>query len=112
MTSIQVQKVIFAFNVMKIIGEIIEFCNLGDVNADMNKLVQAITTITINDEEPQLANSMLVLFVRGLFSKFVFSYVQFPCTALSGNQMYEPFWEVVKRFEFCGFKVCVYYVSY
>lgn len=86
-------------------------CNLGDVNADMNKLEQAITTITINDEEPQLANSMLVFLVRGLFSKLVFPYVQFPCTALSGNQMYEPFWEVVKRLEFCGFKLCVYYVS-
>ena len=104
MTSIQVQKISFAFNIMKIIGEIIGFCNLGDVNADMNKLEQAITTITINDEERQLANSMLVFLVRGLFSKLVFLYVQFPCTALSGNQMYEPFWEVVKRFEFCGLR--------
>ena len=78
------------------------------MNADINKLEQAITTITINDEEPQMANSMLVFLVRGLFSKLVFPYVQFPCTALSGNQMYEPFWEVMKRLEFCGFKVCVY----
>ena len=48
---------------------------------------------------------MLVFLVRGLFSNLKFLYAQFPCTALSGNQMYQPFWEAVGRHELCGFKV-------
>lgn len=52
-----------------------------------------------------LANSMLVLMVRGLLSRLQFPYAQFPCTALSGHQLYEPFWEAVGRLECCGFKV-------
>ena len=54
---------------------------------------------------PPLANSMLVFMVRGLFSHLRFPYVQIPCTALSRDQLYDPFWEVVRRLELCGFKV-------
>ena len=52
-----------------------------------------------------LANSMLVLMVRGLFSQLQFPYAQFPCTALSGHQLYELFWDAVGRLEGCGFMV-------
>ncbi len=57
------------------------------------------------DKTTPLANSMLVLLVRGLFSKLQFPYVQFPSTSLAGDQMFEPFWEAVERLELCGFKV-------
>lgn len=50
-------------------------------------------------------NSMLVLFVRGFFSKLHFAYAQFPCTSVSGDKMYDPFWEAVSHLEMCGFKV-------
>ena len=53
----------------------------------------------------QFANLMLVFLVRGLFCQFQFPYTQFPCTALAGDQMYDPFWECVSRLEFCGFKI-------
>lgn len=43
--------------------------------------------------------------VRGLFSPLQFAYAQFPCTDLSGEQMYDPFWEAVGRLEMCGFRV-------
>ena len=56
-------------------------------------------------EKDPLANSMLVLMVRGLFSRLEFPYAQFPCTAVSGDQMYDPFWEAVSRLERCGLKV-------
>ena len=52
-----------------------------------------------------LANSMLVLMVRGLFTHMQFPYAQFPCTALSGDMMFDPFWEAVCRLERCDFKV-------
>ncbi len=45
------------------------------------------------------------ILVRGLFSKLQFPYVQFPCASLTGDQMFEPFWEAVGRLELCGFKV-------
>lgn len=51
------------------------------------------------------ADSMLVILVRGLFSQLKFPYAQFPCTSLSGDQMYDPFWEAVGRLELCGLKV-------
>lgn len=43
--------------------------------------------------------------VKGLFTKLEFPYCQFPCTALSGDQMYHPLWEAVERLKLCGFKV-------
>ena len=48
---------------------------------------------------------MLVLMVRGLFSKLEFAYAQFPCNELSGDQMYEPLLDAVARLERCGFRV-------
>lgn len=43
--------------------------------------------------------------VRGLFSDLKFPYAQFPCSSVSGDQLFEPFWEAVRRLEKCGFKV-------
>lgn len=57
------------------------------------------------NEEPIMANSMLVFLVRGIFTKLLFPYAQFPCCALSGDQIYQPFWEAVSRIELCGLKV-------
>ncbi len=34
-----------------------------------------------------------------VFNKLQFPYAQFPCVDLSGDLLYEPFWEA------CGFKV-------
>lgn len=48
---------------------------------------------------------MLVFMVRGLLSNLEFPYAQFPCTTLTGEQIFVPFWEAVSRLERCGFKV-------
>lgn len=48
---------------------------------------------------------MLVFLVKGLFGQLQFPYAQFPCDALAGDQMYEPFWDAVGRIELCGFRV-------
>ncbi len=57
------------------------------------------------DTQEPLANSMLVLMVRGLFSRLQFPYAQFPCTSISGDQFYDIIWEAVCHLERCGFKV-------
>jgi hypothetical protein len=46
-----------------------------------------------------LAKSMLVLMVRGILSGFQIPYAQFPCVNLTGEQLYNIFWESVERLE-------------
>lgn len=75
-------------------GELVGFTNLGEINSHLLKLQQSQdTSIT------PLANSLLVVMVRGLFSSLQFPYAQFPCTKLSGDLMYDIFWEAVERLE-------------
>ena len=95
-----------------IAGAIIGFTNLGHVNSHLRAFENAnktdndyslplanktdddyslpLANKTDDDYSLPLANSILVLLVRGLFTKLYFPYAQFPCTALSGDQMYEP----------------------
>ena len=61
-------------------------------------------TIEGKQVEEKLADHMLVLMVKGLFTTLD-PYVQFPCCGLSGDQMYDPFWEAVGRLERYGFRV-------
>ena len=82
-------------------GSIIGFCNLGDINTHLGALEMQDDKVA----SPELANSMLVFLVRGLFTNLSFPYAQFLCTALSGEQMYDLVWEAVSRLELCGFKV-------
>ena len=84
-----------------ITGSIIGFCNLGDINSHLIALEKQGSKA----QSPELAKSMLVFLVRGLFTNLSFPYAQFPCTALSGEHMYDPVWEAVSRLELCGFKV-------
>ena len=83
------------------VGSIIGFVQLGDINSHFAALENQLD----NDQLEPLANSMLAIFVRGLFSNLNFAYSQFPCTSLSGDKLYDPFWEAVDRLELCGFKV-------
>ena len=85
------------------LGEIIGYINLGDINNHLLELEQSMTKE--NDRGKPLAKSMLVLMVRGLFSKLQFAYAQFSCSTLSGHHLYPIFWEAVERLERCGFRV-------
>ncbi len=78
------------------------YTNLGDVNTHLQEFEQSLEK---EDVQEPLANSMLVLMVRGLFSKLQFPYAQFPCTSVSGDQFYDIFWDAVCRLERCGFRV-------
>ena len=84
-------------------GAMIGFTRLGDVNDHLLQFEWSLT----NDQSsfPPLAKSMMVFMVHGLFSKLQFPYAQFPCANLSGDLLYEPFWEAVRCMETCGLKV-------
>ncbi len=78
------------------------FTDIGDIN---NHLLSFENSLEAAEAEVPIADSMLVMMVKGLFSRLQFPYVQFPCNELSGEQMYDPFWEAVERLERCGFRV-------
>ena len=75
------------------LGNIIGFTNLGEINSHLEQFDKS--TDSNNDSQLTLANSMLVMMVKGLFSKLHFHLAQFPCTTLAGDQIFEPFWEAV-----------------
>ena len=76
--------------------------NLGEIN---NHLLAFEKTLEDSNTDPSPAKAMLVVMVRGLFSKLQFAYAQFPCLNLNGYQLYSIFWEVVEQLERCGFAV-------
>ncbi len=82
-------------------GELIGFCDIGDIN---NHLLQ-VEKSTEEDPKPALAKSMLVFMVRRLFGSLKFPYAQFSTKDISGDLLFQPFWDVVYHLEMCGFKV-------
>ena len=84
-------------------GQMISFCNLGEVNDQLLAFEQSLSEG--EPSSPDLARTMMVFMVRGLFSKLQFPYVQLPCGNISGDLLYEPFWEAVRRLEMCGLRV-------
>lgn len=91
------------YNCILFIGALIGFTNLGDITSHLAEFERSLES----DRFPtnSIANSMLVLMVRGLFSQLKFPYAQFPSTSLCGHEMYEVVWDTVGRLECCGFKV-------
>ena len=86
------------------LGEVVGYTDLGDINQHLQRFEQQLLENARGEDLPH-ADSMLVILVRGLFSQLKFPYAQFPCTSLSGDKMYDPFWEAVGRLELCGLKV-------
>jgi hypothetical protein len=85
-------------------GKLLGFVDLGNIN---NHLVRFEESICEDNDGaiPPLANSMVVFMLKGLFSSFQFTYTQFPCARLTGEQLFNIFWESVFRLERIGFKV-------
>ena len=85
-------------------GTLVGFVNLGDTNSHLlayERSLQQDTTPTC----PQLAKTMMMFMVRGLFTSLRFAYAQFPCKNVTSDLLFDPFWEAVYRLESCGFKV-------
>ena len=76
---------------------------MGDVNNSLIKLEHALSSDV--KQEPPLARTMMVFMVRGIFSTFQYNYAQFACSTLTGDLIFDPFWESVFRLEWMGFKV-------
>ena len=77
-------------------GELIGFMNLGDTNNHFMNLQQAAEDGQSGKIRP-LAKSLLVIMVRGLFSSLQYPYAQFACLNLTGDLMFDVFWEAVER---------------
>ena len=84
-------------------GALLGFTNLSDINSHLNRFEQSLQANMIS--ESALAKTMLVIMVRGLFTKPQYPYAQFPSVKLSGDQIFDPFWEAVYRIERCILKV-------
>jgi len=83
-------------------GEMIGFSNIGDINNCLEAFQRDCEDDT---QKPQLATHMLVFMVSGIASKLNYPYAQFPCTSLSGDQLYSLVWGCIRRLEGIGFKV-------
>ena len=84
-------------------GTVIGYANLGDIN---KHLLEFESSISNGDGLPLVpAKTMMVFMVRGLFNSLQFPFAQFPVAELSGELLYEPFWEAVMRLENIGLKV-------
>jgi len=85
-------------------GAMIGFANLGEINEHLLCFERSLCSED-KPADPQPVKTMLVFMVRGLFNSLQFAYAQFPSADLSGELLYDPFWEAVMRLENCGLKV-------
>ncbi len=83
-------------------GALVGFSDLGDINAHLNAFEQSLSADKCDES---LATTMLVIMVRGLFTKIQYPYVQFPARNLSGHELFAPLWEAVFRLEKSTLKV-------
>ena len=83
----------------------IGFTELGKVTMHLLEFEHQLQSDEV--VKPELAKTMLVFMVQGLFNSLQFPYAQFPCVDLSGDMLFEIFWGAVRRIENCGLKVKV-----
>ena len=75
-------------------GALIGFTDLGRVN---NLLLEFERSLALDVPTRNLSKTMLVFMVRGLFIRLQFPYAQFACSSVTGDQLFNPFWEGVMR---------------
>ena len=85
----------------KTTGALIGFIDLGDIN---NHLHQSAPS-----ERRPTAKTVVVLMVRGVFSKLEFPCAVFTSVSLSGNDLYPLVWEAIGRLTLNGF--CVHAIT-
>ena len=77
---------------------------MGDINTHLAAFERSLEESNQEQTIP-LATSVLVLMVKGLFSSHSLPYVQFPCTSVTGGELYPILWEAVGRLELIGLHV-------
>ena len=83
---------------------LVGFTSLGDMNDHLLAFERSIEDSCAEDVD-DLAKTMMVFMVRGIFTKLRFPYAQFPCSSVTGDLLYQPFWTAVYRLERMEFKV-------
>ena len=86
-------------------GNLIGFTSLGDIGDHLSEFERSLAEGATTLSGPRLAKTIYVFMVRGLFNKLQFPYAQFPCSSVTAQQLYDPFWEAVERVERCGLMV-------
>ena len=87
-------------------GSVIGFTNFGDINNELLSFEQEFEQGISQPDKP-LAKTILTFMVRGIFTSLKFPYAHFPCKNLTGELIFDPFWEAVYRLQRCGFKVYI-----
>ena len=84
-------------------GTLIGFANLGQVSNQLLAFEQSLE----QDSSPSsvLAKSVMTFMVKGLFSPLKYPYAHFLCSSVTGDLLFNPFWEAVFRLERMGLKV-------
>ena len=82
------------------------FANLGNEQLlNFEKMLNDTSTDTESTSTDNVAKTMMVFMVKGLFTSLTFPYVFFPCATASCDMLYKPLWDCIFRLEWCGFKV-------
>lgn len=84
----------------------IGFVDLGDIN---NRLLAFEKSVHDEVVPNVLASSVMVVMVKGVFTPIRFAYAQFPCSSMTWDLLFQPFWEAVFRLERMDFKVGLLY---
>ena len=84
-------------------GTLIGFSNLGEINTHLLAFEKEVTGSTT--QEASLAKTVMVFMVQGIFTNLKFPYAQFPVATLTGDLLFDPFWEAISRLERLGLKV-------
>ena len=89
----------------KYTGELVGFCNFGQVNEDLERLSESLCTDSVH-ATPKLADHVLQFMVRHILKPSTFFPVaMFPCTSLSGEKLYPMVYDVIEALELEGFTV-------
>ena len=85
-------------------ANVVGFVDVGDFN---NQLAELECSTSEFGRRESITMHVLVLMVRGSFTKLEFPYAHFLTKDLSGKQIFSIIWEAIERLEILGFKVVV-----
>ncbi len=88
-------------------ASLLGFVKIGDVNDHLQSFVQEKKDTAVTPK-PNLATHVLTFMVSGILSGLEFPYASFPCSSITGDQLYSLAWGCVRRLEACGFKVIAF----
>jgi hypothetical protein len=72
-------------------GKLIGFVDIGSVLLAFERMLHQEDS---DIDTPQLAHTMMAFMVRGLLTPLRFAYAPFPCAKVTGELLFEPFWNI------------------